>query len=189
MNIVRHLTVLFAACTAFVLTVPSAYAEESIDTNGGVSADRSSDLTKVGSIDAIADENKTLIPQMEARGAILSPDGEWMTMPSGAAVSLTAKSFADCPSGWVCLFAQASWGGRMLKWSDPGTAADLSSFSFNDQMSSWANRGPYAAKWFYNAGFAGTSRCMQPYTSNSYVGSSDNDEASSFRIYTDAAAC
>lgn len=110
-------------------------------------------------------------------------------MPSGLQVSLVPMSLSDCPSNWLCLWADASYTGRMLRWSDPGTRDDLSAYGFNDQMTSWANKTNYDGRWFYNAGFTGTTRCMQPHSSAINVGSTDNDKASSIAIYTDGAAC
>ncbi len=119
------------------------------------------------------------------RGGQVSADKRWMVLPDGSSVSLVPMALADCPSGWVCLFDTANWGGRMLKWSDPGTSVDLSSFSFNDELSSWSNKGSHYANWYTDAGFVG-SHCMTPHTNNAYVGSGSNDDASSFKIFNTA---
>lgn len=137
----------------------------------------------------ITTENQTLVPSLLARGGKVTADKRFVVMPDHTQVSLAPMQLSDCPTGWVCLFESANWTGRLLKWSDPGTRADLSSYGFNDQMTSWANKGPYDAAWFYNAGFSGTGRCMQPNSTSSYVGATDNDKASSFAIYTDSLAC
>ncbi len=133
--------------------------------------------------------NAALTAALQSRGGTLSPDGRWVAMPSGMQVSVVPMVLADCPSGWLCLWDSASFTGRMLRWSSPGTRDDLSAYGFNDQMTSWANKTNYDARWFYDAGFAGTARCMQPLTSLSNVGTTDNDKASSIAIYTDGAAC
>jgi hypothetical protein len=54
---------------------------------------------------------------------------------SGGDVGTAA--LAGCPSGWVCLWADANYGGRRLRWSRPGTYK-LATYGFRDQASSAA---------------------------------------------------
>lgn len=56
-------------------------------------------------------------------------------------------------------------------------------------MSSYRNRRPVDAKWFYDINAGGDSRCIQAASEASSVGWRDNDEASSVQIYTDNRAC
>lgn len=129
---------------------------------------------------AIATENVTLVPQLQALGGVESSDGSWMVMPDGTQESLAPMAFSDCTSGWVCLWKDGSYSGRMLKWSDSGTAvAHLSDYGFNDQMSSWANRGPHTAYWWVDANYGGDKHTMAAYTSAAHGG---DDLASSLKI-------
>ncbi len=130
--------------------------------------------------------------------------GQELVYPNGVMVSLDAGTglmaptldpdVADsaavipCDPGWLCIYEDTNYGGRRLQWSDPQQDIDLRNHGFNDEMSSWRNRTNYDAHWFYDV-FSGTRRCMNAHTENSNVGSGDNDEATSLRIYTDDRAC
>lgn len=136
----------------------------------------------------ITQENVTLLPQLRAAGG--RQVGNQMVMPNGSQVSVTPQAYSDCPSGWVCLWDQVGYAGRMLKWSSPGTRESMGNYGFNDQMSSWANKtGSLDAKWFYDGIESGISRCMNPGTSSSNVGTGDNDKMSGLSIYTNNNAC
>src|SRR5947209_7475635 len=56
--------------------------------------------------------------------------------PLSSAASASASS---CPSGYLCLFQDANFGGRMLQFHDGGYWQNLTNYGFNDQMSSWVN--------------------------------------------------
>jgi hypothetical protein len=103
-------------------------------------------------------------------------------------VGITA--FGDCPDFWVCLWADSNYSGQMIQFKDPTTTwHNLSDYGFNDQMSSWRNHKNKDAKWTWDSGGGGTERCMQANSSSSFVGSGDNDEASSIRIFGSDTAC
>ncbi|WP_328610426.1 peptidase inhibitor family I36 protein [Amycolatopsis sp. NBC_00345] len=122
-----------------------------------------------------------LAQQLTARGGTVGADGQWVHMPDGTDVSVTPMSFSQCPSGWVCLWQDGNYGGRMLKWSSPGTSiAHLSDYGFNDEMSSWANRGTRLARWWVDANYKGTSHNMPADSSSAHGG---DDQASSLKIY------
>lgn len=95
---------------------------------------------------SISKENPALIKNLKSHGGRVSADRRWVSMPSGVQISLVPMALSDCPTNWLCLWANASYGGRMLKWSDPGTRDDLSAYGFNDQMTSWANKTNYGVK-------------------------------------------
>ncbi len=102
-------------------------------------------------------------------------------MPSGADVSVAPMSFSNCPPGWVCLWQDGGFSGRMLRWSDPGTKIPhLSDYGFNDEMSAWANRGPHSAAWWEDSSYHGTRHSMPAYSSAAHGG---DDVASSLKIY------
>ncbi|NHC16335.1 peptidase inhibitor family I36 protein [Motilibacter deserti] len=105
-------------------------------------------------------------------------------------VSLGVAAYSDCPNNYVCLFEDPSWGGRIVRWYVANTAiSDLGIYTFNDRMSSWVNNSPYDARWFYNGSYGGTTRCMNAESGSAASLGGDDNEASSFRIYTDAVAC
>lgn len=137
----------------------------------------------------LAQQNQTLLPDLYSRGGTLTADRKFIHMPDGTEVSLAPAALSDCPGGWVCLWSDASYTGRLLRWNAPGARVNLSDIGFDHQMTSWANRGPYDARWFYNANSSGTTRCMNAGTNSANVGTTDNDKASSLAIYTDSAAC
>lgn len=111
----------------------------------------------------------------------------------GTMASLGAMAYEDCASGYVCFWENASYGGRRLQFQDTGLRSSMADYSFNDQMSSWRSRRSLDARWYYNTGGDGTSRCMESGAANSNVGDGglnfDNDEMSSFRIYTNDTSC
>ncbi|WP_112242298.1 peptidase inhibitor family I36 protein [Kribbella monticola] len=122
-----------------------------------------------------------LTQKLAAQGGQLSADGRWMRMPGGVDVSMSPAVFGDCPSGWVCLWQDGGYSGRMLKWSSSGTSiAHLSDYGFNDEMSSWANRGSHLARWWTDADFNGTHHDMPAGSTAAHGG---GDTASSLKIY------
>lgn len=94
------------------------------------------------------------------------------------------KGYSDCPSGWLCLWQDRDYAGRMLQFRSTGSWQNLTDYGFNDEMSSWRNRRSADSKWAWHIDGGGTIRCMDSFSSTSYVGSGDNDEASSVRNYT-----
>lgn len=94
------------------------------------------------------------------------------------------KGYYDCPYGWLCLFQDKDWEGRMLQFQDTGSWQNLTDYGFNDAMSSWRNRRSADSKWAWHINGNGTRRCMDSHSATSYVGSGDNDEASSIINYT-----
>jgi Peptidase inhibitor family I36 len=153
------LSTVAASAAAFTLAVAPASAAP-----GGTSAD-----------------SAALTQHLTAKGGKLSADGSWMSMPNGVDVSMTPMAFRDCPVGWVCLWKDGGFRGRMLKWSTPGTRiAHLSDYGFNDEMSSWANRGSRLARWWTDANYKGSHHNMPAGSSSAHGG---GDTASSFKIY------
>jgi hypothetical protein len=100
-----------------------------------------------------------------------------------------------CPDTWVCLYEHWYFNrdraGRMLQFHDEGYWQDLSYYSFNNMMSSWRNKHVvYAdARWAYGSGGGTPRRCMDWWTENPWVGTTDNDQASSIYIYTSTNIC
>ncbi|NHC47599.1 peptidase inhibitor family I36 protein [Motilibacter aurantiacus] len=132
--------------------------------------------------------DQLLIAEAEAHGARVS--GGWAVFPNGMEASLGPAAYSDCPNNYVCLFENASWGGRLIRWYNANTAiSDLGLYTFNDELSSWVNNSPYDARWFYNSSYGGTTRCMNAESGSPSSLGGDDDKASSFRVYTDAVAC
>lgn len=120
-------------------------------------------------------------------------EGDEIRWGDSIAATLGPAAYDDCPSGWVCLFQDKNYAGRMLKFQDVGLNGDMRDYSFNDQMSSWRSRRALDARWYYDYNGSGTSRCMESVSSNTDVGAgffnADNDEMSSFRIYSTDDRC
>jgi hypothetical protein len=120
-------------------------------------------------------------PTTNTHGGVVR--GNWIIWNGGAVqLSLTPMAFSDCPSGWLCLWQDSNYSGRMLKFHDAGYWQNLTNYGFNDEMSSWRNRRGLDAKWSYDINGGGTRRCMDAGASASSV--NGNDEASSIKIFT-----
>ena len=113
-------------------------------------------------------------------------------------LDLVGSSATDgvCSNGWVCLWADANLSGARVSYTLCDINGDgkcdwnnLTVASFNDVMSSWWNNKNVDAKWAYDVDGGGATRCMQPNTQLSYVGATDNDQASSLKIFKNATAC
>lgn len=145
----------------------------------------------------LADEIATLtaaginVAQLAPGWAI--QDGEIVWRDGDVMATIEPAAYDDCDSGYVCFWADKSYAGRRLQFRDTGLRGDMRDYSFNDQMSSWRSRRALDARWYYDYSGTGTSRCMESGSSNSDVGSglwnTDNDEMSSFRIYTNDTSC
>ena len=121
-------------------------------------------------------------------------DNDNLVWDNGAVMaSLSPSAASDCDSGYVCFFEDKSYTGRKLQFRDTGLRANMNDYSFNDKMSSWVSRRSLDARWYYNYGGTGTSRCIASLAKNPDVGAGasnfDNDEMSSFRIYSTSTAC
>ncbi|MFI7589284.1 peptidase inhibitor family I36 protein [Spongisporangium articulatum] len=107
--------------------------------------------------------------------------------------SLAPAAYDDCIAGYVCYFENTNYGGRVLQFSAIGLVSSMATYSFNDQMSSWRSRRSLDARWYYDTGGSGTSRCVESISSNADVGAgvfnADNDEMSSARIYDNDNVC
>jgi hypothetical protein len=114
--------------------------------------------------------------------------GQSVTTYSDGSKVVTAASFGDCPDGWVCLWTDSNYSGRMLQFQDRGSWQNLTAWSFNDEASSWRNRTNDDAKLAQNLEGGGNQVCMQPNSSNSML-TGFNDEATSIRIFKTSTVC
>jgi hypothetical protein len=158
---------------AAILAVTLVSAASEADADGEASSPQSSVLTQAAN----------LAPGWKVRGdSIVWGDG---------AVILTERTslgIESCSANYVCLWTHANYGNPMIQFRDPG-GYNLTSYGFNDRMSSWYNRKSVDARWYYDVNQTGTSRCMNAGARVSYVGATDNDKMSSLRIYTTSSAC
>jgi hypothetical protein len=124
------------------------------------------------------------------KGTGLSPDAvtgrsskeiDWNSVPRASSI--------PCGGGYTCLYEDTFFGGRRLQWRDRNQLINLRNYNFDNKMSSWRNDNDVDARWYYDAGGSGTSRCMNAGFISPFVGWIDNDEASSLRIYGSATAC
>jgi hypothetical protein len=126
-------------------------------------------------------------------------DADTVVSASGSIViDLSASALTDgaCPDGWVCLWEDADWTGPRIRFSACDVTGDgvcdwqnLTLWGWNDVMSSWMNHKTVDAKWAYDVDGGGTVRCMQAGVENRWVGTTDNDKASSIKIFKNAAVC
>ncbi|QFU90108.1 peptidase inhibitor family I36 protein [Amycolatopsis sp. YIM 10] len=69
----------------------------------------------------------------------------------GAAEPVSALGTRNCEYTWVCLYDGKDYEGRRLQFSDCNEFNDLSSWDFNDKMTSWHNNQTSGTKArFYN---------------------------------------
>jgi hypothetical protein len=118
----------------------------------------------------------------EAVTSLSSGKINWASVPRATVI--------PCSADYTCLYEHRGYGGRRLQWRDRNQLIDLTTYEFNDKMSSWVNNNDVDARWYYDAGGRNEPyRCMNANTNNSYVGDTDNDKASSLRIYGSSTAC
>jgi len=108
-------------------------------------------------------------------------------------LSLEPMAYSDCSDTYLCFWEDKDFTGRRLQFHDVGLRGDMRDYSFDDMMSSWRNRKVRDARWYYDREGTGTSRCIENGASTSDVGAgfwnNDNDEMSSFRIYSSGSVC
>jgi Peptidase inhibitor family I36 len=148
--------------------------------------------------DPVPAQVRDAFPRGLPDGAVVV-DADTVASANGTLViDLSASSSTDgvCPDGWVCLWTDADWTGSRIRFSACDVTGDgvcdwqnLTLWSWNDVMSSWMNHKAVDARWAYDVDGGGTLRCMQAGAENSWVGSSDNDEASSIKIFKTATTC
>ena len=98
----------------------------------------------------------------------------------GAGAAPATAALSECPSGKVCLFKDAYYGG-LLGYRSGNQGTTNISYTNNDEMSSWSNKSGYLGAWYSDANGGGSCYAMNSYTNNYYVGGWFNDKASSWR--------
>lgn len=171
---------MLAAALAMVLPLPAAagqWTDDSPPCDGGVVA---GNLTGTHECVGGITDDGTLLGWVFTGGEYMFSDGAELLLDAG---------FDDCPNNWLCLFEHADWRGRMLQFQSCCTWQNLTAYGFNDQMSSWRNRRSNDSRWAYDINGGGTKRCMDSKSAVSWVGSADNDQASSIRNLSHDGAC
>lgn len=123
-------------------------------------------------------------------GIVIAPILAGLTLV-GIAGTASAGNSSYCRSGQVCFYFDANWRNGLGARTPPSSGSTLVNVSFgaNDQMSSWENRSSRDGRWYYHANGGTPQRCVGNNRELSYVGFSDNDEMSSFRLYSSGAVC
>lgn len=104
-------------------------------------------------------------------------------------VGLEPTAASDCPSGWVCLWEDADFGGPIVMFRDCCNWENLADYGFNNRMSSWRNRKSVDAKVAEFTNGDGERLCLPSGQMDSWVGSSWNDTASSVKVFPSDGAC
>jgi hypothetical protein len=152
---------------------------------------------------ALPSEVAKVFPQGLPPGANVVDD-DTVSFGNGAMILDVVASLGTdgvCPTGNVCLWADADYEGPRLMLSlcdvdGDGTCdwVNLGPHGFNDTMTSWKNRKTVDAKWAWDANGDGTVRCMNAGSQNAELadnvwGTGDNDEASSMKIFKSGTQC
>jgi len=114
--------------------------------------------------------------------------GQSVTTFSDGAKLVTPASFNECPDGWVCLWEDKEYSGRMLEFQSRGFWQNLTDYGFNDKTTAWRNRTNDDAKLAQDINGGGGQICLQPNSSNSLL-TGFNDLASSIIIFKTATVC
>lgn len=138
---------------------------------------------------ASADESEDPTPSsIYAVSTTFNGEQEITTYSDGSKV-LDPASFNECPDGWVCLWKDINYEGRMLQFQTRGEWQSLvNPWNFNDETSSWRNRTNDDAKLSWNAGGGEPHLCMQPNSSASAMGGW-NDQATEIKIFKTSTVC
>lgn len=107
--------------------------------------------------------------------------GDWTIYADGSR-TMAAASAADCYSGQTCLFQDGNFGG----WVRAYTAAQIANLTspYNDSMSSWINLNSRDAAWYTGTSASGTKHCMPSGVQVAQVTATENDTASSIRVFS-----
>jgi hypothetical protein len=99
------------------------------------------------------------------------------------ATALTASSYCNGRSDlWVYLYENTGFGGRVLQFRDPAIWQNLSTWAFDDQMSSWRNDTGCAVWAAEGNDGAGSWLTLGANSSNGNVGATWDNRVSSIYI-------
>lgn len=117
-------------------------------------------------------------------GKIVYQGGDVVVVPG-----IDIETFDSCPSGWVCLFADATWQGDMLQFNTCCAWNNLSAFGFNNIASSWRNRMSVDAQIAKETGGGGAILCLNNGSYSSTMPSGWDNAASSIRVRSSSTIC
>jgi hypothetical protein len=104
--------------------------------------------------------------------------------------SLGDAELAPCPTGYLCLYADADLLGDRWVTSRTNVYHYLAPYGWHNRVSSWVNRTATDARWwYYESGSPNPYRCMNPGTGEEHMSAADNDQMSTVHLYTSAAIC
>jgi len=97
-------------------------------------------------------------------------------------------SYSDCASGWLCLWRDADYKGKMWQFQSSGSWQNLNSYGASDEVSSWRNRRGLDAQLSWDVNGGGSKICLDSGAASSGLGGW-NDEASALRITNSSSYC
>lgn len=100
-----------------------------------------------------------------------------------------SASIGECPEGWLCLWQNELFTGRMLEFHDSGSWQNLTEYGFNDQASSVYNHTNKDAKLAWDINGGEPHRCLQPGESLGVMPGNWDNNVSSIRIFTTSTVC
>lgn len=170
----RFLAVLLAAIAVATgaFNAPPAHADEgSMATYDGRQIDLSSDWEGAQACAILVTGNYCFDSQEELEAELGGED-------SLAASSVDSESLLTYCNGngslWLVLYENTSFGGRSLSFRDQGIWQNMSTYSFDNQMSSWDNNTGCTAYAAVDANGGGTWLTMTASSSATSVGTFDN---------------
>lgn len=164
-----------------VFSAATAHADEgSMATYEGRQIDLSSDWEGAQACAILATGNYCFDSQVELEATL--GGGEASLAPS----SMGGESLLSYCNGdgslWLVLYENTSFGGRSLSFRDQGIWQNMSTYSFDNQMSSWDNNTGCTAYAAWDANGGGSWLTMSASSSNSNVGSTWDNQTSSIHI-------
>ena len=117
---------------------------------------------------------------MKKTMSLLALAGTMMIGGLGAATAAQAASPTLCPASKVCLFQNVDYGALLGYRAGGGGLLNVSTAS-NDKTSSWSNKSKSTSAWYFDANGKGTCRTMPAGQNNSWVGTQDNDNLTSWK--------
>jgi Peptidase inhibitor family I36 len=132
------------------------------------------------------------IDRLEPGWTVAGDDIQWNGGRTGMTILTTGVDFSGgpCPYGYVCLFEHADMLGVMWYSNDRNRYLYLPELGFNDVMSSWQNRTPYDARWYFNTGgVPNPNFCMGAGGRDEHLPLDQNDQASTVYIYSSSTVC
>jgi hypothetical protein len=130
--------------------------------------------------------------QAELESALAFGDGEGSGDNEAAAAAASSTSSLTTLSTycigrsdlWLTLYDDTGFGGRSLNFRDAAVWQNLSTYTFDNAMGSWANNTFCDALAAWDASGGGSWLTMTARSSNSNVGATWNNQASSIYIYS-----